>query len=152
MKRKAFGTSFLYWVDFTNEVTNKVKVCTAFWKKGLTRFLIFPGQFRINVTKYFLTFPACLGSQRFFLVWVYNHSNLLNMQNLQEQVKKAFCYQKLFWLFIIWVNYADFADSQPSASNFKSFSWSLEYFFLTVRQNSFGNKIPFLSILILFRP
>ena len=29
-------------------------------------------------------------------------------------------------------------------SNFKSFSWSPEHFFLTVGQNNFGNKIPFL--------
>jgi hypothetical protein len=34
-----------------------------------------------------------------------------------------------------------FADSRPSASNFKSFSQSLEHFFLTVGQNNFGNKI-----------
>ena len=32
-----------------------------------------------------------------------------------------------------------------SASNFKSFSRSLEQFFLTVGQNNFGNKIPFLT-------
>ena len=37
-----------------------------------------------------------------------------------------------------------FANSRPSASNFKSFSWSLEQFFLTVGQNNFGNKLPFL--------
>ena len=36
-----------------------------------------------------------------------------------------------------------FANSRPSASNFKSFSRSLEQFFLTVGQNNFGNKIPF---------
>ena len=36
-----------------------------------------------------------------------------------------------------------FANSQPSAWNFKSFSRSLEQFFLTVGQNNFGNKIPF---------
>ena len=34
------------------------------------------------------------------------------------------------------------ANSRPSASNFKSFSRSLEQFFLTVGQNNFGNKIP----------
>ena len=34
-----------------------------------------------------------------------------------------------------------FANSRPLASNFKSFSRSLEQFFLTVGQNSFGNKI-----------
>ena len=35
-----------------------------------------------------------------------------------------------------------FANSWPSASNFKSFSQSLEQFFLTADQNNFGNKIP----------
>ena len=66
------------------------------------------------------------------------------MRNLQEQVKKAFCYQKLFWPFTVWINCSSdlFANSQPSASNFKSFSRSLEHFFLTVGQNNFGNKIP----------
>ena len=32
-----------------------------------------------------------------------------------------------------------FSNSQPSASNFKSFSWSLEQFFLTESQTNFGN-------------
>ena len=35
-------------------------------------------------------------------------------------------------------------NSCPSASNFKSFSSSLEQLFLSVSQNNFGNKIPFL--------
>ena len=66
------------------------------------------------------------------------------MRNLQEQVKKAFCYQKLFWPLTVWINCSsdlkNIANSPPSASNFKSFSRSLEQFFLTVGQN----KIPFL--------
>ena len=33
----------------------------------------------------------------------------------------------------------------PSTSNFKSFSRSLEHFFLTVGPNNFGNKIPLFS-------
>ena len=70
------------------------------------------------------------------------------MRNLQEQVKKAFCYQKLFWSFTVWINCSsdlkNFANSRPSASNFKFFSRSLEQFFLTVGQNNFGNKIPLL--------
>ena len=37
------------------------------------------------------------------------------------------------------------ANSRPTALNFKSFS-SIEEFFLTVGQNNFGNKIPFLSV------
>ena len=76
-----------------------------------------------------------------------NCSNLLDTRNLQEQVKKAFCYQKLFWPFTVWITCSSdlkiFANSRPSASNFKSFSQSLEFFFLTVGQNNFGNKIPF---------
>jgi hypothetical protein len=76
----------------------------------------------------------------------YNCSNLWDMRNLQEQVKKAFCYQKLFWPFTAWTNCSSdlkiFANSRPSASNFKSFSRSLEQFFLTLGQNNFGNKIP----------
>ena len=36
-----------------------------------------------------------------------------------------------------------FANSRPSASNFKSFSRSVELFFLTLSQNNFDNKIPF---------
>ena len=43
----------------------------------------------------------------------------------------------------ILVNLKNFANSQPSASNFKRFSQSLEQFFLTVGQSNFGNKIPF---------
>ena len=37
-----------------------------------------------------------------------------------------------------------FANSQPSASNFKRFSRSLQQFVHIVGQNNFGNKIPFL--------
>ena len=38
-----------------------------------------------------------------------------------------------------------FSNSQPSVSNFKSFSRSLKQFFLTASQNNFGNKIPLCS-------
>ena len=70
------------------------------------------------------------------------------MRSLQEQVKRAFFYQKLFWPFTVWINCSsdlkNFANSRPSALNFKTFSQSLEQFFLTVCQNNFGNKIQFL--------
>ena len=70
------------------------------------------------------------------------------MRNLQKQVKKAFCYQKLFWPFTVWINCSsdlkNFANSPPSASNFKNFIQSFEQFFLTVGRNNFGNKIPYL--------
>ena len=61
--------------------------------------------------------------------------------------KHSMYYPKLFWPFTVPINCSSdlkkFAISQPSASNFKSLSWSLEHFFLTVGQNNFGNKIPF---------
>ena len=43
-----------------------------------------------------------------------------------------------------------FANSQPSASNFKSFSPSLDQFFITVSQNNFDNKIPLIFFSIFF--
>ena len=36
-----------------------------------------------------------------------------------------------------------FANSRPSSLNFKTFSRTLEQFFLTVGQNNFGDKIPY---------
>ena len=74
----------------------------------------------------------------------------LGFRNLQEQVKKAFCYQKFLGPFTVWINCSSdlkmFANSRPSASNFKSFSRSLGQFFLTVGQNNFGNKIPWVML------
>ena len=53
----------------------------------------------------------------------------------------------MFWPFTVWINYSSdlkmFTNSLPSALNF-SFSRSLEQFFLTVGQNNFRNKIPYL--------
>jgi hypothetical protein len=69
--------------------------------------------------------------------------------HVQEQIKKTFCYQKLFWASTVWINcssdFKKFENSRPSASNFKKKSGLLEWFFLIVGQNNFGNKIPFLS-------
>ena len=63
-----------------------------------------------------------------------------------SEVKKAFCYQKLCWPFTVKMNCSSdlkiHANSRPLASNTKSFSQSLEQFFLIVCQNNFGNKIP----------
>ena len=53
------------------------------------------------------------------------------------------------WHFTVRINCSidlKITNSRPSASNFKSFSQSLEQFFLTVNQNNFGNKIPFLAL------
>ena len=97
--------------------------------------------------RFFFYFSCMFLNPNMFSNLNYNYSNLLDMKNLQEQVKKAFCYHQLFWTFTIWINCsADlkiFVNSQPSASNFKSFSRSLHQFFLAVGQNDFCNKIPF---------
>ena len=65
----------------------------------------------------------------------------------RNKLKKHSVNKKLFWPFTVWTNYSsdlkNFANSQPSVSNFKSFSRSLEQFSLIVGQNNFGNKIPF---------
>ena len=57
------------------------------------------------------------------------------------------------WL-TVWMNYSSdlksFAISRPSASNFKSFSLSLEQFYLAVGQKNIGNKIPRTLISISF--
>ena len=39
-----------------------------------------------------------------------------------------------------------FANSRPSASNFKSFSQSVEQFFLKVGKNNFGKNIPIVIV------
>ena len=68
-----------------------------------------------------------------------------------RNLKKAFCYQKMFWPFtVVWINcpidIKKFANSRPSASNFKSFPRSLEQFFLTLGQINLSDNIPFFFI------
>ena len=69
---------------------------------------------------------------------------------MKPPVKKVFCYQKLYWNFTVWMNCSSdlkiFASYWPSASNFRTFSRSLEQLFLAVGQNNFGDKIPFAFI------
>ena len=62
-----------------------------------------------------------------------NCSNLSDMKNLQEQVKKKHSVNKNCYDFRCLSDLKIFANSQPSASNFKSFSRSLEQFFFTVQ-------------------
>ena len=82
-----------------------------------------------------------------------NFSNLLDLRNLQEQVKKVFCYQTLFWPFTVWINCSKdlkfFCKFSAFSLEFQKF-FSIEQFFLTVGQNNFGNKIPFLYLVQVF--
>ena len=83
-----------------------------------------------------------------FFYFVKVFCNNFHHKIYKEQVKKAFCYQKLFRPFTVWINCSIdlkiFANSWHSASNFKSFSRS--QLFLTVGHNNLGNKIPFPAI------
>ena len=45
---------------------------------------------------YFSNFSCMFLNPNIFYNMIFNCSNLLGMRNLQEQVEKAFCYQKLF--------------------------------------------------------
>jgi hypothetical protein len=59
----------------------------------------------------------------------------------------------MFWPFTVWINcsndFKNFVNSRPSASNFKTFSRSLEQFFLTVGQNNFDTQRPALYYLVI---
>ena len=83
-------------------------------------------------------------------IWNYQFSNFSYMFLNPNNFFQAFCYQKLFWPFNVWINCSrdlkNFANSRSSASNFKSFSKSLEHFFLTKGQNNLVNKMPFLYL------
>jgi hypothetical protein len=58
--------------------------------------LLWPQFFSLAEEKLFLTFPAYFYIPIIFSNLNSNCSNLLNLRNLQEQVKKTFCNQKLF--------------------------------------------------------
>ena len=72
------------------------------------------------------------------------------MSNLQEQVWKTFCYQKLFWPFTVRMQWIVLVISK--ILQFSAFSLEFQKyisinrtFFLTIGQNNFGNKIPNLN-------
>ena len=51
-----------------------------------------------NSGYFFSNFSCMFLNPNIFSNMNHNCSNLSDMRNLQEQVKKAFCYQELFWL------------------------------------------------------
>ena len=67
------------------------------------------------------------------------------------QVENAFCFKIVLRYHSLNKLFELFANSRPLALNFKSFSRSLEQFFLTVGQNNFGNKIPFFQTTLITR-
>ena len=88
---------------------------------------------------YFIIFP-CSFLNYFFPIWII--------------IVLMYC--KLYWPFTVRINCSTdlkiFANSRPSASNFKSFSRSQEQFFLKAGQNNYWNKISlfFIYLILLF--
>ena len=107
----------------------------------LVPFLSVPTYFNIinkkSIIDNFLTFPANFEIPIIFSNLNSNCPDLSDLRNLQEQVKKAFCHQKLFWPFTVRINCSsdlkNFANSMLSASNFSinrkmsSHSWSEQF-------------------------
>ena len=74
--------------------------------------------------------------------------NLLDRRNLKKQVKNNSVW-KIVQTFHFWINGCSdliiFANSQPLASNFKSFFTITQTFLSHSRSEQFWKKIPFLS-------
>ena len=70
----------------------------------------------------------------FFIFFILN-----DLRNLQEQVKKHYMFQKLFWSFTLWINFSTdlkiFTNSWLSAANFKHFYQKLEHFCLNLSRS-----------------
>ena len=120
---------WVYGSIFHTTLLQKLHVLTWYVASWITLNLVFIPSFffySLHVNFFFLTFPACFSIPIIFSNLNSYCSNLSYLRNLQEQVKKAFCYQKLFWPFTVWINCTsdlkNSAKSQPSASNFKSCS------------------------------
>ena len=77
----------------------------------------------VKKNKAFSNFSCMFLNPNIFSNWNSYCCNLSYLRNLQEQVKKAFCYQKLFWPFTVRRNCSSdlkiFANClQPLISNF----------------------------------
>ena len=82
---------------------------------------------KVEIKVNILTFPACFRTPMIFSNLNPNCSNLLDMRNLEKQVKKCS------------VTSHDTVIGISSVTN----KQTLKQFFLTVGQNNFGNKIPY---------
>ena len=120
----AINVGFGLYRSYTSRLKLRNTFKRLFWTDTLT------------VKYFFLTFPACFYIPIFFSSLSCNCSNLFDERNLQGQVKKAFCYQLLFWPFTVWINCSVISKflqiPRLQHRNFKSFSRSQEQFFLTV--------------------
>ena len=140
-----------YWWEYKKTFQNiKNEISSECWENWIFCFI------DLKVSESPIMLLLVPNWRAYLALWMVNSLSFISttkvtLRNIQEQVKKAFCYQKLFWPFTVWINCSsdlkNFSNSRLSASNFKSFSRSLEQFFLTVGQNNFGNKIPLFTTL-----
>jgi hypothetical protein len=75
----------------------------------------------------FLNFSCMFLNPNHFSNLNSNCSNILEMRNLQEQVKKAFCYQELFWIFTVWLDCSSDLKNFPITRPIFSHSWSEQF-------------------------
>ena len=108
---------------------------------GLSQFILYKSRCELSL---------------FFNIFSYLNlicANSLGKRNLQEQVKKTFCYQKLFWPFTalfeqtVLLQFLQILGLQPRISKIFSITRTI---FSHSRSEQFENKIPFLSLLNLF--
>ena len=85
-----------YWIDGNVKLTQSSAILRHLARKNGLYGLTDANADEIGMYIFFLTFPICFYIPIIFSNLNSNCSNLLGMRNLQEQVKKAFCHQKLF--------------------------------------------------------
>ena len=87
------GTSTLYVSCYHELLKRKKKHQKEHERKIVVKLPLYPLSLKQVLKMYnnFLTFPACFWIPIIFSTLNFNCSNLFDMRNLQEQVKKAFC-------------------------------------------------------------
>ena len=95
---------FLFFMTLRLKKKSKNQVILSVFEKPISRCNI-----QILEVESFPTSPIIFSQNqfnrntKFFLFLCSFCSNLSYMKKLQEQIKKAFCYQKLFWPFKVWI-------------------------------------------------
>ena len=86
-----------YWIDGNVKLTQSSAILRHLARKNGLYGLTDANADEIGMyIFFFLTFPACFSFPKIFSNLNLNCSNLSSLRNLQEHVKKAFCYQELF--------------------------------------------------------
>ena len=108
------------------------------WSQKFWKFSAFSLEFQ----KFFSITTGCKRwIRKMFESKIWEESMLVLKQTIHQKKALDLSFYLQPWKCLDLKNFLNF---RPSASNFKSFSQSLEQFFLTVSQNNLGNKIPLL--------